>query len=205
MALKSTKIDLLSGLGPRDQQALIRHSKQHGIVLYGLDETLAALKTIDPTLRKEAQKRIRKVPMDIAKRTKAEVPTRRPMRNWGSWSRRGGVDKTGRTMYGDVGALTWDASAAKAGIKVLTGGQRLNVRLVNKSAVGSVFEMAGSRRDFSSPVGRGQQFANNLNPWGSAPRLLVKTWRQEKGIKRTASEMGKVARFAEERVKERIR
>jgi hypothetical protein len=205
----STQIDLLSGLAPHQQQSLIRHSKAHGITLYGLDETLMALKTIDPTVRKEAQKRIRKVPTEVAKKTKARVPGNRPMRNWGGWSRRGGAG------MGDVGALTWDAKAVKSGIKVLTGGQKLNVRLVNKSAPGAVLEMAGTQNNYgqsmlggkprySVPHPAGEVFTNNLKAFGVAPRLLIKTWRDEKGIKRTASEMGKVARFAEEEVNRRI-
>jgi hypothetical protein len=215
MALKSTKIDLLSDLSPDQQQRVIRHSKAHGITLYGLDETLAALKTIDPTFRKQAQKRIRKVPTEIATKTKARVPAR-PMRNWGGWSRRGGVARGGGTDYGSVGALRWDQGAVKSGIKVLTGGQKLNVRLVNRSGPGAVFEMAGTLNKFAMPTGKasgprgnasqpgGQIFNDNLKAFGVAPRLLVKTWRDEKGIKRTASELGKVAKFAEERVKERI-
>ena len=200
--LKTTQVDLLSGLDSRGQQALIRHSKQHGITLYGLDEVLKALKTIDPTLRKEARKRIRKVPAEIQKKTKAAVPGRNPMRNWGGWSRRGGIGRDGRTSYADVGALRWDASAVKSGIKLLTGGEKMNVRLMNQSGPGSVFEMAGSRNNYSTP--QGQVFTTNLRSFGVAPRLLVKTWRDEKGITRTASEMGKVARFAEEEVKRRI-
>jgi hypothetical protein len=171
------------------------------IQLEGLDATLNALKTISPTFHKEARKRIRKVPAEVQKKTKARVPTQRPMRNWGSWSRKGGLYS--RSIK-DVGALRWDATAAKGGIKLLTGGQRLNVRLINKSASGAVFEMAGSKNNnaASSP---GRQFNDNVKWFGAAPRLLIATWREEKGIKRTASEMGKVAKFAEERVNEVVR
>lgn len=167
----------------------------------GLDVTLNALKLIDPTFHKEARKRIRKVPAEVQKKTKARVPTQRPMRNWGSWSRKGGL--YGRSMN-DVGALRWDATAVKGGIKLLTGGQRLNVRLINKSGPGAVFEMAGSKND-NSASSPGRQFNDNLKWFGAAPRLLIATWREEKGIKRTASEMGKVAKFAEERVNEVVR
>ena len=171
------------------------------IQLEGLDATLNALKTISPTFHKEARKRIRKVPAEVQKKTKARVPTQRPMRNWGSWSRKGGL--YGRSMN-DVGALRWDATAVKGGIKLLTGGQRLNVRLINKSGPGAVFEMAGSKND-NSASSPGRQFNDNLKWFGAAPRLLVQTWRDEQGIKRTASEMGKVAKFAEERCKEALR
>jgi hypothetical protein len=87
---------------------------------------------------------------------------------------------------------------------LLTGGQRLNVRLINKSGPGAVFEMAGSKND-NSASSPGRQFNDNLKWFGAAPRLLVQTWRDEQGIKRTASEMGKVAKFAEERCKEALR
>jgi hypothetical protein len=172
------------------------------IQLEGLDATLNALKTISPTFHKEARKRIRKVPAEVQKMTKARVPTpQRPMRNWGSWSRKGGLYS--RSIK-DVGALRWDATAAKGGIKLLTGGQRLNVRLINKSASGAVFEMAGSKNN-NAASSAGRQFNDNLKWFGAAPRLLIATWREEKGIKRTASEMGKVAKFAEERVNEVVR
>jgi hypothetical protein len=155
------------------------------IQLEGLDATLNALKTISPTFHKEARKRIRKVPAEVQKKTKARVPTpQRPMRNWGSWSRKGG-------LY-------------SRSIKLLTGGQRLNVRLINKSASGAVFEMAGSKNN-NAASSAGRQFNDNLKWFGAAPRLLIATWREEKGIKRTASEMGKVAKFAEERVNEVVR
>ena len=168
----------------------------------GLDVTLNALKLIDPTFHKEARKRIRKVPAEVQKKTKARVPTpQRPMRNWGSWSRKGGLYS--RSIK-DVGALRWDATDAKGGIKLLTGGQRLNVRLINKSASGAVFEMAGSKNN-NAASSAGRQFNDNLKWFGAAPRLLIATWREEKGIKRTASEMGKVAKFAEERVNEVVR
>jgi hypothetical protein len=167
----------------------------------GLDVTLNALRLIDPTFHKEARKRIRKVPAEVQKKTKARVPTQRPMRNWGSWSRKGGLYGRSRN---DVGALRWDATAVKGGIKLLTGGQRLNVRLINKSGPGAVFEMAGSKND-NSASSPGRQFNDNLKWFGAAPRLLVQTWRDEQGIKRTASEMGKVAKFAEERCKEALR
>jgi hypothetical protein len=180
------------------------------IQVEGLDKHLAALRIIDPELAKNARQRIRKVPAEVQKKTKARVPTNRPMRNWGSWSRRGGA-----TM-GDVGALRWDARAVKSGIKLMTGGQRLNVRLVNRSAPGAVFEMAGSQGTIRQPQKAdgtsrfrsyhpaSQIFQDNMKAFGVAPRLLIKTWRDEKGIKRTASEMGKVARFVEEEVKRRI-
>ena len=172
------------------------------IQLEGLDATLNALKTISPTFHKEARKRIRKVPAEVQKKTKARVPTpQRPMRNWGSWSRKGGLYS--RSIK-DVGALRWDATAAKGGIKLLTGGQRLNVRLINKSASGAVFEMAGSKNN-NAASSAGRQFNDNLKWFGAAPRLLIATWREEKGIKRTASEMGKVAKFAEERVNKVVR
>ena len=172
------------------------------IQLEGLDATLNALKTISPTFHKEARKRIRKVPAEVQKKTKARVPTpQRPMRNWGSWSRKGGLYS--RSIK-DVGALRWDATDAKGGIKLLTGGQRLNVRLINKSASGAVFEMAGSKNN-NAASSAGRQFNDNLKWFGAAPRLLIATWREEKGIKRTASEMGKVAKFAEERVNEVVR
>lgn len=171
------------------------------VEIEGLDTTLNALKSISPTFHKEARKRIRAVPADVQKKTKAKVPTNRPMRNWGSWSRKGGL--YGRSMN-DVGALRYDAQAIRSGIKLLTGGQRLNVRLINKSGPGAVFEMAGSKNN-NAAGSAGRVFNDNLKWFGVAPRLLIHTWREEKGITRTASEMGKVAKFAEERVKEAIR
>ena len=171
------------------------------VEIEGLDTTLNALKSISPTFHKEARKRIRAVPADVQKKTKAKVPTNRPMRNWGSWSRVGGL--YGRSMN-DVGALRYDAQAIRSGIKLLTGGQRLNVRLLNKSGPGVVFERAGLRNN-NAAGSAGRVFNDNLKWFGVAPRLLIHTWREEKGITRTASEMGKVAKFAEERVKEMIR
>jgi hypothetical protein len=168
-------------------------SRGASIQVLGLDEVMRELDRFDPEARKAIAAGITKVPKEVAAKTRGKVKDP-ALRNWGGWSRSGGKNKSGGTSYADVGALRWDKGAVRSGIRSLSGGKRMNVTLVNKSAAGAVFEMAGS----DNP---NRPFNRAMNRYGPAPRLLVKTWREEKGIKRTASAVGREMRKAEDKLR----
>lgn len=161
-------------------------AKRASVTVVGLDEVMAEIGKFDRSARKSIADGLQKVPKDVADKTKRRVPPGRALSGWGGWSRRGG------TSMSDVGALTFDAADIQKHIKVFPGGKRMNVRLVNQAPSGAVFEMAGSKnpqRPFNRAV---------ASKFGPAPRLLVQTWRDEKGIKRTASAVGREMRKAED-------
>ena len=166
-------------------------AKQAMVTVVGLDEVMASVGEFDPKARKAIADGLKKVPNEIADKTRRRAPGR-ALTNWGSWSRRGGKRDDGSTNFSDVGALTFDQAAIAKGIKVLHGGKRMNVRLVNRAPSGAAFEMVGSKRP-------GTQFNSAVaSKWGPAPRLLVRTWREEKGITKTASAIGREMRKAED-------
>lgn len=170
--------------------------KSHGasIQVLGLDEVMRELDRFDPEARKAIAKGVTQVPKEIAATTRGRV-VGQALTNWGGWSRGGARRKSGGTNYSNVGALRYDAADIQKGIRALGGGKRMNVRLVNRAASGAVFEMAGSKTP-NAPFNRA------MNRYGPAPRLLVKTWREEKGIKRTASAVGREMRKAEDRLRQ---
>jgi hypothetical protein len=169
-------------------------ASRSGVDISGLAETLQALKIIDPTVRKESLKPISAVGRDIAAKARKAVPNR-PARNWGGWQRRG--------EPGDSSSLGWDAAVVKSGIKYLAGGQRMNMRLVNKSPAGAVYETAGQKGNYSTP--QGAVLVRNMDRFGIAPRGLVKTWRDQKGVTRFAGAIRRATVIAEDKVNEVVR
>ena len=166
-------------------------AKQAMVTVVGLDEVMAGIGKFDTDARKAIADGLVKVPKEIAETTKRKTPGN-ALSGWGSWSRRGAKNADGSTNFADVGALTFDQAAITKGIKVLRGGKRMNVRLVNRAASGAAFEMVGSKNPST-------QFARAVaGRWGPAPRLLVRTWREEKGITKTASAVGREMRKAED-------
>jgi hypothetical protein len=166
-------------------------AKQTAVTVVGLDEVMAGIGKFDADARKAIAAGITKVPKEVADKTRRKTPGR-ALSGWGQWSRRGAKNEDGSTNFSDVGALTFDQAAIAKGIKVLPGGKRMNVRLVNRAASGAAFEMVGSKNPTS-------QFAKAVaGRWGPAPRLLVRTWREEKGITKTASAIGREMRKAED-------
>ncbi len=169
-----------------------------GINVENLDKTLNALRVIDPEMKKNLNKEMVKSVRPIITKTKGRVPSR-PARNWGGWVEAG----RGRN-------LGWDAAVVKRGITTSTanaragaGGVRSQFRLLNKSVAGAIYETAGSQG--GSGTLQSRYFLRNLDLGGRPPRLLVRTWREEKGYTVVAGAMRGVANRAEARVNEALR
>jgi hypothetical protein len=175
------------------------------VYVKGSKETMRALRKIDPELASQLNKRMNDGARTILDRAGQSVPPR-PMRNWGQWTRkRDGAD------------LNWEPDTVRKGLKYTRKGGRgsasgsiggANVKgmatfsLVNRSPIGAIYEMAGSKGG-SSPQGR--VFVRNLTGnYKPAPRLLVETWRSMKGITMMAAIAHKCARIAEERVQKEL-
>jgi len=156
--------------------------KAEVVVVTGLEQTIKALRQWDKT----ALRRFNKVINDNL--SKAEGDARRiidfvgnrysatPMRGWKATY---GPSKPSTTTRGGAGWPPWVPANIKKGIKKSRAQGRVRAdyttsagSLVNKSAAGAIFEVAG--RESSGKGKRGQQFVRNLEQWGKASRLI---WR----------------------------
>jgi hypothetical protein len=152
------------------------------VVVTGLEQTIKALRQWDKT----ALRRFNKVINDNL--SKAESDARRiidfvgnsysatPMRGWKATY---GPSKPSTTTRGQAGWPAWVPANIKKGIQKSRAQGRVRAdyttsagSLVNKSAAGAIFEVAG--RESSGKGKRGQQFVRNLKQWGNASRLI---WR----------------------------
>lgn len=152
------------------------------IVIYGLDKTIKALREYD----KGALRRFNKVINDqlagVERDSRkiinfvANDVSKAPMRGWTTTY---GPVRPGTTARGGAGWPPWIPDQIKSGIRKSRAQGRVRKdyttsagKIINSSAAGSIFEVAGRR---SSGRGkRGQQFIRNLNQWGRASRLI---WR----------------------------
>jgi hypothetical protein len=154
------------------------------IEVKGLDTTLRALSIIDPEAMKALKVGFKDAATPILDKAKDQIKGP-ALSGWGGWGDR--LDfKEGKVR----GGLRSQVSVRRRGA---------NLRLVNSNAAGALFETAGSRNPTS-------QFNRALiNRYGEAPRLLVRTWKQEKGIKQTYLAVGRLIEQASVRVQEAIR
>lgn len=153
-----------------------------GIVIVGLEKTIKALKEYDKT----ALKRFNKVINDNLTRSQRDAQrivdfignsySATPMRGWTATY---GPSKPSTTTRGGAGWPAWVPANVKKGIQKSRAQGRVRAdyttsagALINKSAAGSIFEVAGRKK--SGKGKRGQQFVRNLEKWGKASRLV---WR----------------------------
>lgn len=154
------------------------------IKVTGVDRTLRALRVIDPEAMKAFRSGFKDAATPILDKAKAEV-TGPPLSGWGKWG----------------GRLDFNDRKVRTGIRSQVSVRRrdANLRLVSSNAAGAVYENAGSRNPNS-------QFNRALiDRHGGAPRLLVRTWKQEKGIKQMHLAVGRLIERAEARVQESMR
>jgi hypothetical protein len=161
----------------------------------GLEKTLRALSVIDPEQMKAFRTGFRQAAQPIIQKAQSRVPTV-PLSGWNDWGQR----------------LDWNQQKAKTGIttSVTASRRSARLRLVSRNAAAAVFENAGSRNDQArtNPRYRAQSLAFNRainSRYGQAPRLLVRTWKQEQGIKTTYKAVGREIRKAEQRVQAAMR
>lgn len=140
------------------------------VVVYGLKDTMKALRSISPDVAKQFTKEIREAISPVQTLARTKVPAR-PMRNWddrgtGVWSTR----------------LGWNATKVRQGITINQGGRgrrgsgvSVGWKVMNKNAAGAVFEIAG--RKSSGSTRAGVAFRSNLTLNGGRPsRLIWQAW-----------------------------
>lgn len=126
------------------------------IEVNGLAEALKALQRVDPELRKEVVKGMKKAASPLETAARQLVPETKPLTNWYNW--RGG----------------WDSSQVKRGIKVAFRGGRVRgqerdvfplLTLRQTNAAGVIFDIAG--RSFpgrrSEGAARGRAMVDKLD------------------------------------------
>jgi len=155
------------------------------IEVKGLQTTLRALKIIDPEAMKAMRKGFREAAKPIIDKAKDRVPEPSALSNWGRWG----------------GRLDWDSSKVKRGLKsqISVTKRYAAFRLVSSNAAGAIYENAGSQ----SPNSRLVQGLDNSGR-GPAPRLLVRTWKEEKGIRLLHTKVGRLIQDAQDRVQRAI-
>lgn len=168
------------------------------IKIYGLDRAIGAMEQLEPGFRREARKEIMRTPKKVAEKARSQARGIQPLSGWGKWRE----TKRGRD-------LSWDGGEVASGIRAIPGGRRLNVRLVSKSAAGSIFEQMGSGEYVgqSNPARRGQGAAMVKaisRRYGNEPRLLRKTWKDERGITRFAADLNRVVRRLSSEIEQKI-
>lgn len=140
------------------------------VVLYGYNDFKKKLKAADADLRKAMDKEIKSFITPVSALAKTYVPSV-AMRNWksggkGEWSDR----------------LGWDQATVQKNIIVRQGGKRSKGsatsaawRIQNRSAAGSVYELAGKKSKGSGTAGI--SFINSITLRGGRPsRLIWRAW-----------------------------
>ena len=182
-----------------------------------LNEWMAALKVIDPVMAKALTNEMKEPARKIANLAKDEAPSGPLISNYGSWKRgKDGFD------------LGYQRSDVQKGIMVTTGRKRISgsnvgasaaLRIVSKSPIGVLYEKIGERGGngvaWRKAEGGGKRPVNwpqsrvfvraitgNYSP---APRLLIRIWRREKGITKSAAAAHRVAEMAVAEVEKRMK
>jgi hypothetical protein len=173
---------------------------QPAIKVEGLDVTLRALRTIDPAALRALRKGFADVTKPIITKTKAVVPAK-ALSGWGDWN----SSRDGRN-------LGFDQTAVRKGItsQVSVTRRAARLRLISKNPGGAIYENIGSKADQKQTnpyyIPQSKAFIRNISARHGKPgRLLVHTWKQEKGIKQTYKAVGRLIADAEKRVQEAIR
>lgn len=144
---------------------------QGEVVLVGLKDTKKALKQYAPDVLKEMNSEIKEVGKSVVSMAKARIPDAPPMSGW-----RTVPAATGRAR-GGAGWPAYSPSEMKKGIKFKTGGARRKkgsttsdaYSLINNSAAGMIFEIAGR---ISNGAGTGVSFIQDLNRVRKASRAI---------------------------------
>lgn len=190
--------------------------------IYGAKETRAALRKFAPDVLKLLDKEVNEAVSQLTTVAKAELPESPPMRGWREnylTSRKKAVygynEFTFRrdkflTMSSTRGWPGWKGGEIKRGIKKRQGRRRKTgyrysglIALVNASAAGSIFEIAG-RKNEATPGTRGWYFIDKLNrSFGHASRVI---WRaiDTEGTEELKQAVEKAYRIAEAQLEARL-
>lgn len=190
--------------------------------IYGTKETRAALRKFAPDVLKSMDKEISSVVSNLTTAAKAELPETPPMKGWRTeykTARKKAVYGMGDYsfkrdkflgMTSTRGWPAWESGEIHRGIKRRQGRRRKTgyrysglIALVNSSAAGSIFEIAG-RKNEARPGTKGWYFIDKLNrTFGHASRVV---WRaiDEGGVEDIQQAVAKAYRLAEAQLEARL-
>lgn len=133
----------------------------------GLSRTLRAIGSVDKVMEREIRRELNQAAGSVRDLARRYVPAESPMSGWtiDNWGHRG-----------------YNPADMKAGIQVVRRGNRgragsfrREIRIVNRSAAGVIYELAGTKSKGYSP--QGAQFIRNIADSGlrvPLRRLLVR-------------------------------
>ena len=149
------------------------------VALYDYDKFKKVLKQAEPDTFKKMNNEIRGFIKPVSSLAKQYVP-KTVMSGWKPRS-----NDTGKRQWGSVRA--WDPEVVAKGIGVYQGGTRAKGsalrsawRISNKSAAGSIYELAGKKHHGSNRAGR--VFIKTIMERGGRPsRLIYRAWDDKGG------------------------
>jgi hypothetical protein len=169
------------------------------VEIRGNIELRKALRTFAPDLEKQLKLELHKALRPVVRQAKSFVPATSPMRGWAGRSYSEGKFPIYSAATITAG-ITYSVSASKPNKNGFTS----MARIVNKSAVGAIYETSGRKNPngqqwvgptaggYSKGVSRsnnpnaGKQFINNLPPLVSSlkgrGRLIYRAWAENKGL-----------------------
>jgi hypothetical protein len=169
------------------------------VELRGNIDLRKALRNFAPDLEKELKMELHKALRPVVRQAKSFVPAVSPMRGWAGRSYSEGKFPTYNAATVTAG-ITYSVSASKPNKNGFTS----MARIINKSAVGAIYETSGRKNPngqqwvgpkaggYSKGVSRsnnpnaGKQFINNLPPLVSSlkgrGRLIYRAWAENKGL-----------------------
>ena len=157
-----------------------------------------AMRQFTPDLEKSLKKELKRALVPVVKSAKGFVPSQSPMSGWAARS------------FSEGHFPTWSTATIVRGITYSVSPSKMNkngfssmARIMNKSAVGAIYETAGRKNPQGQPwvgpsaggsskgVSRshnpnaGAQFIQNMSPLVSSlqgqGRLIYRAWREAKG------------------------
>jgi hypothetical protein len=169
------------------------------VELRGNIDLRKALRNFAPDLEKELKMELHKALRPVVRQAKSFVPAVSPMQGWAGRSYSQGRFPTYNAATVTAG-ITYSVSASKPNKNGFTS----MARIINKSAVGAIYETSGRKNPsgqqwvgpkaggYSKGVSRsnnpnaGKQFINNLPPLVSSlkgrGRLIYRAWAQNRGV-----------------------
>lgn len=171
------------------------------INVFGLRDTMRALKSLDEKMFNEMDSRFKAIFEPLVGAARSNVPGN-VMSGWGH---------KGSGEWG--GRLRWDPQKVRNGIKIKTsfkGPQRgravsAQYLLVNSTAAGALFELAGANRSNPPKNRRGStagsaQFIANAQRYGRPNRVIWRAWDKLRGDAKTRDAIIQAVRASEREV-----
>jgi len=168
-------------------------------------KVIKVLEECDADFLDQEMKKIEEAVMPIMDRVYNLTPER-PLYNWGKWRESRQRQKNLNWSYRR--ALT-GLQVRKSGKRTIRGGTKSDaIALINMNPQAAIYEIAGMAASSENDVnpGRSECFRRTMNTFhGHGPRLLVKVWREEKGVTKVAKAVRKAIEAMERRANEIMR